>query len=382
MNYILFDEPSIRVSLMPLTFTRPVALMRVGIFTIAEKWERYLKVKPSFLTDAYLQEKFPLVPSKDNYVINGAVLPTKDLLDEIHKLENEQTLVQGDIILAFKEKASEKYVPYHGKLTIIKNPWDIFTENGAQIRADLELLKAERTWHKITDKYTVIYNPENVFVEENVKIRAAVLNAEDGPIYIGKDTEINEGATIRGPFAVCEHSIIGMQSKMRPDTTIGPFSKVAGEISNSVIFGYSNKGHEPPLGSSVVGEWCNLGADTNNSNLKNNYSNVHLYSYKERKAVNTGRQFCGLIMGDHAKTGINTMFNTGTVVGVCANVFGAGFPDKFIPSFSWGGADGVVVYKIDKAIEVAEQVMARRKMVLSDVDRSILSSIFQMDKPA
>jgi len=355
--------------------------MRVGIFTIAEKWERYLKAKPSFLTDAYLQEKFPLIPAKDNYVINGAIIPTKDLLDEIHKLENEQTLVQGDMILAFKEKASEKYVPYHGALTIIKNPWDIFLENGNQIRADILLLSAERTWHKITDKYTAIYNPDNVFVEENVKIRAAVLNAEDGPIYIGKDTEINEGATIRGPFAVCEHSIIGMQSKMRPDTTIGPFSKVSGEISNAVIFGYSNKGHEGFLGSSVIGEWCNLGADTNNSNLKNNYSNVHLYSYKERKSINTGRQFCGLIMGDHAKTGINTMFNTGTVVGVCANVFGAGFPDKFIPSFSWGGADGVVVYKLDKAIEVAEQVMARRKMVLSDADRNILSHIFQMDKP-
>jgi UDP-N-acetylglucosamine diphosphorylase/glucosamine-1-phosphate N-acetyltransferase len=381
MNYILFDEPNIRQSLMPLTFTRPVALMRVGILTIAEKWERYLKARPSFLTDAYLQEKFPLIPGKNNYVINGAVIPTKDLLDEIHKLEDEQTLVQGDMIIAFREKASEKYLPYHGKLTIIKNPWDIFVENGVQIRQDLELLKAERTWHKITDKHTIVYNPDNVFVEENVKIRAAILNAEDGPIYIGKDTEINEGAMIRGPFAICEHSIIGMGGKMRPDTTIGPFSKVSGEVSNSVIFGYSNKAHEGFLGNSVIGEWCNLGADTNNSNLKNNYSQVQVYSYKERKSVNSGRQFCGLIMGDHAKTGINTMFNTGTVVGVCANIFGAGFPDKFIPSFSWGGADGVEVYKLEKAIEVAEQVMARRKITLSDADRSILSTIFQMDKP-
>jgi hypothetical protein len=216
MNYILFDEPSIRQSLMPLTFTRPVALMRVGILTIAEKWERYLKTKPSFLTDAYLQEKFALIPGENNYVINGAVLPTKDLLDEIHKLEDEQTLVQGDMIIAFKEKASEKYMPYHGALTIIRHPWDIFAENGSQIRQDLELLKAERTWHKITDEHTIIYNPENVFVEENVKIRAAVLNAEDGPIYIGKDTEINEGVTIRGPFAICEHSIIG-QNESRHD---------------------------------------------------------------------------------------------------------------------------------------------------------------------
>jgi UDP-N-acetylglucosamine diphosphorylase/glucosamine-1-phosphate N-acetyltransferase len=381
MNYILFDEPNIRQSLMPLTFTRPVALMRVGILTIAEKWERYLNKKPSYLTDAYLQEKFPLIPGEDNFVINGAVLPTKDLLDEIHKLEPEQTLVQGDMIIAFREKASEKYMPYHGTLTIIRNLWNIFVENGSQIRQDLELLKAERTWHKITDKHTIIYNPDNVFVEDNVKIRAAVLNAEDGPIYIGKDTEINEGATIRGPFAVCEHSIIGMQGKMRADTTIGPFSKVSGEISNSVIFGYSNKAHEGFLGNSVIGEWCNLGADTNNSNLKNNYSQVQLYNYKERKAMDTGQQFCGLIMGDHAKTGINTMFNTGTVVGVCANVFGAGFPDKFIPSFSWGGADGIVVYKLEKALEVAEQAMARRKLSLSDADRTILSTVFQMDKP-
>jgi UDP-N-acetylglucosamine diphosphorylase/glucosamine-1-phosphate N-acetyltransferase len=377
MNYILFDEPSIRQSLMPLTFTRPVALIRVGILTIAEKWERYLKSKPSFLTESYLQKKFPLVHGDSNYVINGAVIPTKDLLEEIKKLEKEETLVKGNMIIAFREKASQKYIPYHGELTIIENLWDIFGENGKEIRSDLELIKKEKKWFKAEDKHTIIYNPENVFIEENVKIRAAILNAEDGPIYIGKGAEIQEGSMIRGPFALCENSIVNMGGKMRADTTIGPYSKVGGEISNCVILGYSNKAHDGFMGNSVLGEWCNLGADTNTSNLKNNYSNVQIYSYKNKGQINTGKQFCGLFMGDHSKAGINTMFNTGTVVGVGANIFGAGFPDKFIPSFTWGGAQGLETFRLDKAIEVAERAMARRKMPLTEEDKSILDFIFR-----
>jgi UDP-N-acetylglucosamine diphosphorylase/glucosamine-1-phosphate N-acetyltransferase len=377
MNYILFDEPSIRQSLMPLTFTRPVALIRVGILTIAEKWERYLNSKPSFLTDSYLQKKFPLVHGEVNYVINGAVIPTKDLWEEIKKLEKEETLVKGNMIIAFREKASQKYIPYHGKLTIIENLWDIFSENGKEIRSDLELIKKEKKWAKVEDKHTIIYNPENVFVEENVKIRAAILNAEDGPIYIGKGAEIQEGSMIRGPFALCENSIINMGGKMRGDTTIGPYSKVGGEISNCVIFGYSNKAHDGFMGNSVLGEWCNLGADTNTSNLKNNYGTVQIYSYKNKGQINTGKQFCGLFMGDHSKAGINTMFNTGTVVGVGANIFGAGFPDKFIPSFTWGGVQGLETFRLDKAFEVAERAMARRKMPLTEEDKSILDFIFR-----
>jgi UDP-N-acetylglucosamine diphosphorylase/glucosamine-1-phosphate N-acetyltransferase len=377
MNYILFDEPSIRQSLLPLTFTRPIALIRVGILTISEKWERYLKSSPSYLTESYLQNKFPLVNGKSNYVINGAVIPNKELLAAIQKLESEETLVQGTMILAFKEKASEKYVHYEGELTIIKNLWYIFGENGKEIRSDLELIKGEKKWAKVEDKHTIVYNPENVFIEEGVKIRAAVLNAEDGPIYIGKGAEIQEGSLIRGPFALCEYSVVNMGGKMRADTTIGPYSKVGGEISNSVIFGYSNKAHDGFMGNSVIGEWCNLGADTNTSNLKNNYGTVQIYSYKNKGQINTGKQFCGLVMGDHSKAGINTMFNTGTVVGVGSNIFGAGFPDKFIPSFSWGGAQGLETFRLDKAYEVAEKAMARRKMPLTEEDRNILAFIFK-----
>jgi UDP-N-acetylglucosamine diphosphorylase/glucosamine-1-phosphate N-acetyltransferase len=377
MNYILFDEPSVRQSLLPLTFTRPIALIRVGILTIAEKWERYLKSKPSFLTENYLQKKFPLVHGDSNYGINGAVIPTKELMAAIHKLEREETLVKGTMIIAFREKASEKYVPYEGELTIIENLWDIFGENGKEIRSDLELIRNERKWAKVEDKHTVIYNPENVFIEENVKIKASILNAEEGPIFIGRGAEIQEGTMIRGPFALCEHSVINMGGKMRPDTTIGPYSKVGGEISNSIILGYSNKAHDGFMGNSVIGEWCNLGADTNTSNLKNNYGTVQLYNYKTNAQVNTGKQFCGLMMGDHSKAGINTMFNTGTVVGVGANIFGAGFPDKFIPSFSWGGAQGLETFRIDKALEVAERAMARRKTPLTEEDKNILAFIFK-----
>ncbi len=377
MNYILFDEPSIRQSLLPLTFTRPIALIRVGILTIAEKWERYLNSKPSFLTENYLQKKFPLIHGNSIYGINGAVIPSKELMTAIHKLESEETLVKGTMIIAFREKATEKYISYEGELTIIENLWDIFGENGKEIRSDLELIKKEKKWAKVEDKHTIIYNPENVFIEENVKIRAAILNAEDGPIYIGKGAEIQEGTVIRGPFALCENSVINMGGKMRADTTIGPYSKVGGEISNSVILGYSNKAHDGFMGNSVIGEWCNLGADTNTSNLKNNYCTVQLYSYKKNAQVNTGKQFCGLVMGDHSKAGINTMFNTGTVVGVGANIFGAGFPDKFIPSFSWGGAQGLETFRLDKAFEVAERAMARRKMPLTEEDKNILAFIFK-----
>jgi len=373
MNYTLFDEPSIRQALLPLTFTRPVSLIRIGILTIAEKWELFAGQKPTFLTEDYLHAKFP--KGGTELCVNGAVIPNAALFEEIKNLKKGEALFKKGLTIAYYGQAETKKES-QAEFRVVCFPWDIFAHNSAEIRNDIELLKKLRKWHKVEDKPTIVYNPDNVFIEEGVKIRAAVLNAEDGPIYLGKNSEVQEGALIKGPFALCEGSVVNMGGKMRGDSTIGPYSKVGGEISNSVIFGYSNKGHDGFIGNTVIGEWCNLGADTNTSNLKNNYSQVQVYSYKEKGLANTGLQFCGLIMGDHSKAGINTMFNTGTVVGVCANIFGSGFPDKFIPSFAWGGAEGFETFKLDKAYEVAERVMARRKITLDEGDKKILKHIF------
>jgi len=374
MNYTLFDEPSIRQSLLPLTFTRPVSLIRVGILTIAEKWELFTKQKPLFLTEDYLHEKFP--QGGTELCINGAIIPNVSLFEELKNLKQGEALVKQGLTVAYYGRA-ETRKECQSDFKAILYPWDIFAKTSAEIRNDAALLDTkDKKWYTIEDHHTKAYNTDNIFIEEGVKIRAAVLNAEDGPIYLGKHSEIQEGALIKGPFALGEYSVVNMGGKMRGDSSIGPYCKVGGEVSNSVLFGYSNKGHDGFIGNTIIGEWCNLGADTNTSNLKNNYGQVQVYSYKEKKLVNTGLQFCGLIMGDHSKAGINTMFNTGTIVGVCANIFGSGFPDKFIPSFAWGGAEGLEIFKLDKAYEVAERVMARRKLTLEETDKRILKHIF------
>jgi UDP-N-acetylglucosamine diphosphorylase/glucosamine-1-phosphate N-acetyltransferase len=253
----------------------------------------------------------------------------------------------------------------------------LFLRNGAEIRRDFALLTAGRTSAPVGDAHTIMYAPENIFIEEGVKIRAAILNAEEGPIYLGKNSQVHEGAIIKGPLALCEGSHVNVGAKMRGDNTIGPFSKVGGEVGNSILLGYSNKGHEGYLGNSVLGEWCNLGADTNTSNMKNNYAPVRLWSHAAKRFVDTGQTFCGLVMGDHAKAGINTMFNTGTVVGVGANIFGAGYPRNFVPSFSWGGASGFETFKLEKVGEVAERAMARRSVPYSAVEQSIMEEVFK-----
>jgi UDP-N-acetylglucosamine diphosphorylase/glucosamine-1-phosphate N-acetyltransferase len=377
MKVVLFDDPEIRRDLLPFTFTRPVAGIRVGIYTIAEKWQKYLKADITYKTQKYLEGKFPPASDPESLFINGAVCPTIDLYEAVVKLRYGQALVQDKTVLAYIGEDLSEELEFTDPLTIIRKNYDIFLKNGEQIRADFELVKASRVSSPITDKHTIVYNESNVFVEPGVVIRAAVLNAEHGPIYIGKNAEIQEGSVIRGPFALGEGSVLNMGAKLRGDVSIGPFCKVGGEVSASVIFGYSNKGHEGFIGNTVIGEWCNLGADTNTSNLKNNYSNVSIWSYKAGKMVDTGLQFCGLMMGDHSKTSINTMLNTGTVAGVSANIFGGGFPPKFIPSFSWGGAEGLTTFKLDKSFEVAEKVMKRRGIELTEEDRKILSYLFE-----
>ena len=395
MILALFDDPAIRTALLPLTFTRPVASLRIGILTIAEKWQRYTGLSPRYLTESYLQAKFPAPEAgQDVLYVNGAVCPTPDLAAEVLQLEPGRALYGPEKVLLAVRRQSEAVSGVQDLLqaetagtaetkhafTIIQRPHAIFQHNGKELRQDFTLLTHGRESQPIADDHTIVYGRENIFLEAGVKVRAAVLNAEDGPIYLGANAQVQEGALIKGPFALCEGSHVNMGGKMRGDNTIGPFSKVGGEISNSVIQGYSNKGHDGFLGNSVIGEWCNIGADSNNSNLKNNYAEVKLWDYGTRNFRSTGQQFCGLIMADHAKCGINTMFNTGTVVGVGANVFGTGFPRNFVPDFAWGGAQGFETFQIRKMFEVAERVMQRRGLALDQTEKDLLTSVFEQTK--
>lgn len=389
MKYILFDEN--REDFLPFTFTRPVADIRFGILTIREKWEKYLKTNTLSLTADFLQEKFPGLAASERETtwINGSICPNKEIIKEIAGLKESSALIAGGFIIAFRssDKVTLSDVSDFKKLGLnerqinhsflkINHPWDIFSKNGEAIKADFELLTSGRTSAPISDTNKVL-NPSAIFLEEGAKVECAILNASEGPIYIGRDAEVMEGSIIRGPFALCEHSATKLGAKIYGPTTIGPYSKVGGEINNSVIFGYSNKAHDGFLGNSVLGEWCNLGADTNNSNLKNNYSLVKIYNYNKKDYINTGLQFCGLLMGDHSKSGINTMFNTGTVVGVSANIFGSDFPPKYIPSFSWGGAAGFEKFKLDKALEVAENVFKRRGKVLDETEKKLFQNLYK-----
>ena len=383
MNYILFDG-SARNQLLPFTYTRPVADIRVGILTIREKWEKMLGFTTSTVTEDYLIDKFPMIEMEQNIFINASVLPTKHLVSLIQNLSENKALFIDDEPLAFFAKEDQEIdfetfdvLPYtNDDILRIENTWDIFKLNGEAIKRDFKLLTTDRE-SQLIPEMTVAFNKDQIFIEEGAVLPLCSLNANDGPIYIGKDSEIMEGSMIRGPFALCENATIKMGAKIYGATTIGPHSKIGGEVNNCVIFGYSNKGHDGFLGNSVLGEWCNIGADTNNSNLKNNYAEVRLWDYETEGFAKTGLQFCGLMMGDHSKCGINTMFNTGTVVGVSANIFGSGFPRNFIPSFSWGGSAGMITYKTDKAFEVAKVVMSRRDIAFTEVDVQILEHVFE-----
>ncbi len=373
MDINLYDPAEIRRSLLPFTFTRPVADIRIGILKISEKWEHF-GFHVGFSTETYLANKFKALET--TLLVNGALCPDKALVNAIESLSEGQRLVSEGVALATFGDGTE-HIEYTDSIRLIANPWEIFQHNKEQILADFALITEGRSSAEITDPNTIIYGAEHVFIEEGASIKAAILNAEEGPIYIGKNAQVHEGAIIKGAFALCESSHVNMGAKIKGDTTIGPYSKVGGEISNSVVFGYSNKGHDGFLGNSVIGEWCNLGADTNTSNLKNNYAAVKLWNYESGRFANTGLQFCGLMMGDHAKCGINTMFNTGTVVGVGANVFGSGYPRNFVPSFAWGGASGLTTFQLRKFYEVAEAVMKRRSIELDDIDKEVLSTVFE-----
>lgn len=380
MNIILFDDPVVRGQLLPLTYTRPVASLRVGILTIAEKWKARMEADVSFGTQTYLEKKFPRNPTSDNYWINGGICPDEAFISVLRILKPNDAIEKNGRIIAVRTADDEvpeviqgAVHPYIAELTLIDQPWKIFQQNGSQLRADFESIRKGRTSYPVTDKATVVYNEANVFIEQGVTTKAAILNAENGPIYLGKDSQVQEGAILRGPFSLGERSIINMGGKMRGDTTIGPDCKIGGEVANSVVYGFSNKAHDGYLGNSVLGEWCNLGADTNTSNMKNTYDVVKLWSSFKNEFINTGLYFCGLIMGDHSKTGINTMFNTGSVVGVNSNVLNTGgYPPNFIPSFSWAGEN---TYDIEKALATAERALSRRNQKFTDIDRSIIREV-------
>lgn len=386
MKIALADLSQHRTKLFPFTLTRPVADLRVGILTIREKWEKHLAQSVSFLTVSELQNKFASQNQPSDLVINGIICPNVTLVQAILRLEAGQALYHENDFLAARGSfgsineldnlESLSKVAFDSYYTAVYRSWDLFTHNKAQLQADFNLITQGRTSQKITDPHTIVYGSEKIFIEEGVDIKAAILNAEEGPIYLAKNSTIQEGATIRGPFALGENSRINMNAKIREGVTIGPNCKIGGEVSNSIVYGNSNKAHDGYLGMAVVGEWCNLGADTNNSNLKSNYADVKVWDFETEDFINTGLQFCGIFMGDHSKTAINTMLNTGTTIGVCATLFGTGFPPTYVPSFSWGGGEQMTTHRIEKAIETARKVWARKNINQTAVDEKILKSIF------
>lgn len=389
MNYILFDNRETWFNLLPLTFTRPVSELRTGIYTLRERWEKFLGQPCSFITAPYLQDRFLLNIEDVNLLINSALIPESSLVKVVCSLAPGESLVAGNFFLAAclkedqlpssydHEPVNVNQISYKDAYVAVRYPWDLFRLKGELIRKDFKMITAGRKSAAISGTNNLL-DKDQVFAEEGASLEYVTLNASKGPIYIGHQTEIMEGTVIRGPFALCDESIVKMNAKIYGPTTIGPGSKVGGEINNSVIQGYSNKAHDGFLGNSVLGEWCNIGADSNNSNLKNTYSEVKVWNYLQERYIKTGLQFCGMFMGDYSKCGINTMFNTGTVVGVSANLFGSGFPANFIPSFSWGGPSGFSTYDLDKACEAASLIMSRRGMEFDGKQQKILENVFKI----
>ncbi len=381
---LVFSDAQYWEDFLPLTFTRPVAEMRCGILTFSERWQKILSSDEiSWFTELYLQQKYREPEKKESLFLVPNFLPTETVIQQIINLKQGEALVYEDELVAakinmegFSLNQIEKMTDIKEKLIFFKKPTDLFTYNKEVINFDFELLTRGKTSRELSSTNGFLGKKEDLFIEEGAEVEFSTINTKTGKIYIGKNTEVMEGCNLRGPIALCEGSKFNLGAKIYGATTVGPHSKVGGEVSNIIIFGYTNKGHDGFVGNSVIGEWCNLGADTNSSNLKNNYGNVKLWNYRTKDFQDTGLQFAGLIMGDHSKTAINTQLNTGTVIGVASNIFREGFPPNLIENFSWGGFKDDERFKLDKAYEVAEKVMARRKMPLTDEDKGILKHIF------
>jgi len=395
MNYILFDDQK-RTGFLPLSYTRPVADLLSGIHTNRTRWELNLNAKTSSLTEVYLQEKYEIHIDSDNLLINGRMLPDAEVLKELSELRIGEKLTLDSDLLAMRvsgddlkqmladvgddrlsvlhaNSISEKQTS--SQVRLLEKIWDFFQLNGDIMNADLNLLEMDSFYNISGEANT--YLGDNVFIHKNAAVNASILNSKSGPIIIDEGAEVMEGCMIHGPFYLGKHAVLKMGAKIYGPTSIGNYSKVGGEVNNSIINSYSNKAHDGFLGNSVIGEWCNLGADTNNSNLKNDYSIVKLWDYTKMSFVKSGLQFLGLVMGDHSKCGINTMFNTGTVVGVSSNVYGSGFQPNFIPSFSWGKPGSFATYQFEKAIQVGQIVMKRRNIELDKKEENILKFIFE-----
>ncbi len=391
-NIILFDDES-REQMLPLSYTRPVAELRTGIFTIRERWEKLLKGTASYITSDYLSHRFPMILEDDNIVINGAVMPNDRLVRVIEQLEpNEALMDDGDLIAArlngfqfenlFRDESIEEIAGLDLADTPfihLSYPWDLFLYLRATIEYDYHLVTSGRN-SQVIPSHNQVIAVDNIFLEEGAQVTCAILNAQSGPIYIGKNAQVMEGAIIRGPVAIGEGSIIKMGAKIYGPTAIGPDCKVGGEVKEVVLLGHSNKAHDGFLGNSIIGEWCNLGAGTSVSNLKNNYSNVRIWDFTTQSMRDSGLQYLGTVMGDHSKAGIQTMFNTGTIVGVAANIFGEGYPPKFTPSFTWGGAAGLTTHRLEDALDTARKVVFRRDMELSKEEEDILRHVFELTK--
>ncbi len=392
-NIILFDSETLRGNLLPLTFTRPIAELRIGILTIKEKWERWLDGKISYMTEDYLSEKYPIHITTSNYIINASLLPNPSLILRISRLAEGEAILYKNELLAARLSQRQLFDLIEGNETetiegteieniefrMLANLWDIYQLNDAELRLDFDAITKGRMSEPISQTNQILGDASQIFLEKGAKVECCVLNATTGPIYFGQNSEMMEGSVVRGALALCEGAVVKLASKIYGATTIGPHCRAGGEINNSVMLANSNKGHDGFLGNSVLGEWCNIGADSNNSNLKNNYDEVKLWHYPTARFAKTGLQFCGLVMGDHSKCGINTMFNTGTVVGVSANVFGGGYPRNFIPSFAWGGSAGFETYLTHKAFDTAQRVVQRRGQELTELDKNILQNIFEQE---
>ncbi|HTO17064.1 MAG TPA: GlmU family protein [Edaphocola sp.] len=390
MNLNLFDT-SVERQLLPFTHTRPVADIRCGIMTMRQRWKRYLaKESSGTICRQELAEVFPAEYGPDNLYVNAQIFTTVSLAIVVSNLKPNQALVQGNNLIALRteqhldtrqinEDSLKDFEPvlFSEQIIQLQHVWDIFILNDYALRSDFTFLTHNVNSQAIPEGVRVIGKPENLFIASGAKLYDAVINVETGPVYIDEDAEVMEGAMIRGPFYLGKHAAVKMGAKIYGATTIGDGSKVGGELGNAVFFDHANKGHDGFIGNAVIGSWCNLGADTNCSNLKNNYDEVSIWSEHENGMIKTGLQFCGLLMGDHSKCGINTMFNTGTVVGVSCNIFGGDFPDKYIPSFSWGGKNELTLYRFDKALDTAERMMQRRNLSLSEAEKELFKNIYQ-----
>lgn len=384
ISIVLIDDKKNWKNLLPFTYTKPICYLRFGILTIKEKWEKHLNAKVEISTESYLNDMFPNFSGENAIYVTSIVCPDKSLLNQLQNLNEGEGLFYKDELIALngsKQNFIEKKCvakQIEAPPLMIHHVWDLFQKNSFGINFDFELLTNGKTSEKLSESNTVIGDTNLVFLEKGAKAEACIFNTSNGPIYLAKNSEVMEGSVIRGPFSLGESSVLKLSTKIYGATTIGPQCKVGGEVNNSVIFGYTNKAHDGFLGNSVLGEWCNLGADTNNSNLKNNYGNVKLYNYLQGKMIDTGLQFCGLMMGDYSKSGINTMFNTGTVVGVGVNVFGGGFPSSYIPNFSWGGSEGFEVYDLAKLIETNKRVYERRQMEFGEKETKLLQHVLKI----